>query len=502
MAEGENDLLLHGRAAALAGLRDEARFYLEWALQRDLDYADQEEAWWWLSQVTDDPAERRNNLENVLALNPGHGGARRELAILDGRLAPGALRDPYAPVAPLAPSTSLDTPQVRHYSCPQCGAGLGFDPGRGALACGASGYQLPIRPAPEAAPPPPPALRHVFCPQCGSKIALAPASESLHCQFCGHERAITPEDVPAPEAAVLVVPPAPVAEQDFVVALNTPGGHRWVLPTARVLTCQGCGAVVTLAPAQVSMRCPFCGSAHVVVGQAHPDLLAPEGVLPFRVTAAQALQAARTWLAAARFRPGDLDARATLATPRPIYLPVWTFDITGELSWRGYETVHEPATRRPVIRPVMRPVYGSAPILYDDLLVLGTPSLPEELLAGLRFDTHALAPYTPDLLANWPAEIYRRPVADASLRAREQAAQATAAQLAGNPPSGLSDWQITGSNVSVLSYKLVLLPVWLTEYGYGGQQYPLVVNGHSGQAEGVVPRTRVQRVLDTLFGGE
>jgi hypothetical protein len=40
----------------------------------------------------------------------------------------------------------------------------------------------------------------------------------------------------------------------------------------------------------------------------------------------------------------------------------------------------------------------------------------------------------------------------------------------------------------MLSYKLLLLPVWTCGYTYRGELYRLVVNGQTGQVEGDVPR--------------
>jgi len=279
---------------------------------------------------------------------------------------------------------------------------------------------------------------------------------------------------------------------------------------------------VTLAPAQVSASCPFCGSAQVVVDAAEPDLIAPEGVLPFRLAAPAALAQARAWLAAERFRPGNLPTRATLLPPRPVYLPAWTFDISGEVRWFGYVSHQESGPRLTMLhkgsgmalplpgigglpgqmpRWVRERVEGSEPILYDDLLVPASPAVPAAALAALRFDTHALVPYSPDLLADWPAEIYRVAVADASLQAREQAVQTTRAHLDA-ATTGVEELTVTGAQMTVLSYKLVLLPIWLTAYTYDGQHYQLLVNGHSGQVDGAIPRTLLQRALDQFFGGE
>jgi len=95
------DLLAYGVGAAKTKDRDEARYYLEWVLRLDADFDQQVEAWYWLSTITDDPAEKRNCLESVLAIDPSYGDAGRDLAILDGRLKPDQLIDPRVEVKPV-----------------------------------------------------------------------------------------------------------------------------------------------------------------------------------------------------------------------------------------------------------------------------------------------------------------------------------------------------------------------------------------------------------------
>src|SRR5438477_7937979 len=99
MSEAD-DLLVYGVAAAKANSRDEARNYLEWVLRTDADFDQQAEAWYWLSTITDDPVEKRSCLESVLAINPHYGDARRDLAILQGRIKPDQVPDPRYNVPP------------------------------------------------------------------------------------------------------------------------------------------------------------------------------------------------------------------------------------------------------------------------------------------------------------------------------------------------------------------------------------------------------------------
>src|SRR5215211_5786343 len=100
MSDNARDLLIYGVAAAKADSKEEARNYLEWVLRTDADLDQQAEAWYWLSRITGDPKEKRDCLENVLSIYPRHPEARRDLAILDGRLRPEAMHDPRFPVPP------------------------------------------------------------------------------------------------------------------------------------------------------------------------------------------------------------------------------------------------------------------------------------------------------------------------------------------------------------------------------------------------------------------
>jgi hypothetical protein len=270
MSEHARDLLLRGRDAVLAKEPAETRFYLEWVLSTDSDIDQQTEAWYLLSQVAATPAEQRSCLEEVLAAYPGHAAARRDLAVLDGRLKPEDILDPWAPVSPIQPPAAPAPQEVQRYLCPSCGGTLAHNPRRGVLAC----------------------------------------------VFCGYQR-------PAPAAAGN----GAVEERDWIATMHTARGHRWVLPTARTLGCQGCGATVLLPPAHAGATCAFCGVPYVVV-IVHQDLVEPEGIIPFAVDGPTAQARAQAWIKAHRFRRDDL-AAATFEVPRPIYLPFWTFDLYG-----------------------------------------------------------------------------------------------------------------------------------------------------------------------------
>ena len=183
---------------------------------------------------------------------------------------------------------------------------------------GPTSWTLPARPpaahAARGRPEPPLRLPPVRRP-----ADLLCENDDLRCDYCGHRSALL-------EAL------DGVEEQEFVVALATAKGHREPVVT-RAFDCGGCGAAFVAAPAVLSLTCPYCGSAHVL--ESRRELIEPEGIVPMAITAETARAAMLQWLAQHRLEDAHLGELSGL------YLPVWTFDVGGEVRWRG-----QPARRQ------------------------------------------------------------------------------------------------------------------------------------------------------------
>jgi len=125
-------LLRSGIIEAKAGQKETARRYLERAVSASGDYDVLSESWFWLSKVIDDPTEKRAALENCLSFDLRHARARRDLAVLDGKLDEKEIINPDAlPV----PSTDPAQASADRFMCPQCGAKMVFAPDGSGLIC-------------------------------------------------------------------------------------------------------------------------------------------------------------------------------------------------------------------------------------------------------------------------------------------------------------------------------------------------------------------------------
>ncbi|HEX8221387.1 MAG TPA: hypothetical protein VF914_19520 [Chloroflexia bacterium] len=491
------ELLSLGLAAAQSGDRrdwPQAVHYLEWVTLTDADMDQQAQAWYWLSRVTDDPRRKAECLENALSIQPGHPEARRDKAILDGRLDPTRMRaNPAASAAPTVQAEQIDNLQGKRFPCPKCGAVATYDPNVGALRCQFCGSTLDAS---------------------GQAVAESPVAS-----FGGE-----------------------VSDQDWVSAIYTEEGHAWVLPQQRVLHCQGCGASVTFSPARVSASCAYCGSAYVVLelAGADNDLREPDGIVPFTFDPHAALGYARQWLGEqARLMgvPDDLPRAATLQLPQAVYLPFWTFDIVGEVRWSGWvradqdfqeldsldvvaglggvalgmaigsfsmvaQSAADTVARRQQKQSNLVHSTGAVGAIVTDVLVPASRSISPELLRGVKYHMQYAVRYSPDMLVDWPAEIYSISLADASISARQRAVEESNRQIeleAGVEIDGPNrTLTVDRTGLSVQSYKLLLLPVYTTAYNYRDRTYRLAVNGQTGQVLGDVPGANsfMRKVLD------
>ena len=352
-------------------------------------------------------------------------------------------------------------------------------------------------PSVPAAPAAAPAGDHRFpCPSCGSDLRFDPVSIRLKCAHCGHEEAI-------PE------------RRGGIAELDLRAEGKTSLPEAeledrRVVRCASCGAEIELGPDDYARECPFCASPIVTDPGTHRQLR-PQAQLPFLLDETQARSAMNRWLGRLWFAPSDLKdyARANRAM-QGIYVPYWTYDAETETDYTGqrgtvyYESrqvsVVVNGRRQTQMQQVARvrwsPARGRVARAFDDVLVLGSRSLPKSFTDGLApWDLSALSAYEPKFLAGFRAEAYTVPVEDGYIEAR-QIMNGVIEQDVRRDIGG--DQQRIGrveTRVGALTFKHVLLPVWLAAYRYRGQSFRFVVNGRTGTVEGERPWSGIKIAL-------
>lgn len=361
--------------------------------------------------------------------------------------------------------------------------------------------QPPPPPAPEAPAPPPrdATEEHRFpCERCGADLRFEPAKGRLVCDHCGHAEDV--EGVPVPA----------IRELDFRAALDAQ------LPAAemeetRVSRCPNCGAEVEFDPDIHAKECPFCATPVVTDTGTHRHVK-PRGVLPFALDEAAARRAMRDWLGRLWFAPNGLQQYARKGRRmQGIYVPYWTFDAQTASRYSGmrgtayYVTVTVMRDGKPARKRVRKirwtPVSGRVARFFDDVLVLASRSLPKRFTDALEpWDLAALEPYRPEFLAGFRAEGYQVALPEGYEEARAKMDRVIRRDVAFDIGGDAQRIHAIDTAVSDVTFKHVLLPVWLAAYRYRGRTYRFVVNGRTGRVQGERPWSAVKLAAAIVTG--
>jgi ribosomal protein S27E len=335
-----------------------------------------------------------------------------------------------------------------------------------------------------------PTDEHRFpCPQCGADMRFAPAEGKLICDHCGHDEPIA-HATAGPwggEAPALVE-----LDYDAAIAAKLPSQE---MEETRVSQCPSCGAQVTFEPNIHSAECPFCATPVVTDTGTHRHIK-PKGVIPFKLTEKQAHDAMNGWLGRLWFAPNGLKDYAKKGRRMDgIYVPYWTYDADTATQYHGqrgdayYVTVRgQDGKTRQERRIRWSRKSGRVARFFDDILILASRSLPKTFTDRLApWDLQALDAYRPEFLSGFRAEGYQVELDEGF----EEAKRIIEAQIRQDirRDIGGDEQRIDHMAVRIddVTFKHVLLPVWLAAYKYRGKSFRFVVNGQTGRVQGERP---------------
>ena len=346
-----------------------------------------------------------------------------------------------------------------------------------------------------------PLQEHRFpCNNCGADYRYDPDQGLLVCDYCGDT---SPIDETGPWQGA-------IRELDFRSALNQKLPEQEIEET-RSLQCPNCGARFEFDAEIHASECPFCATP-IVTDTGPLRYIKPRALLPFGLSENAARKAMTDWLGRLWFAPSGLQEFARKGRQmQGIYVPYWTFDADTKSAYRGergtvyYETktVIRDGKRKQVrvAKVRWRSVSGRVARWFDDVLVLASRSLPKRFTDALEpWDLSALEPYRPEYLAGFRAEGYTVELEEGFAEARSHIDRIITRDVKfdiGGDRQRIHDIQ---TQISDVTFKHVLLPVWLAAYKYRGETFRFVVNGRSGRVQGQRPYSVWKIALAILLG--
>jgi Zn finger protein HypA/HybF involved in hydrogenase expression len=344
-----------------------------------------------------------------------------------------------------------------------------------------------------------PAQEHRFpCDNCGSDMEFAPGEDRLVCTHCGNAKPVTEGRSTA------------IRELDFATAVRGALADAEMEET-RVTQCPNCAAQVEFNADIHATECPFCATPVVADTGTHRHIK-PKGVVPFELDERQARKAMTDWLGGLWFAPNGLKNYARKGRKLDgIYVPYWTYDAATRTSYTGQRGI-DYQERRTVIRDGKKHtvmvtktrwngVRGRVARDFDDVLVLASTSLPKPYTDALSpWDLSHLSPYTPEYLAGFRAEAYTVELDDGFVEAREIMDRRITRDIRFDIGGDRQRIHSANTKVSDVTFKHILLPVWMAAYKYRGRTFRFVVNAQTGAVRGERPYSAIKIACAVIIG--
>lgn len=343
------------------------------------------------------------------------------------------------------------------------------------------------------------------CPQCGGTLEYDPASGNLKCPYCDYTEAIE-STAEARASGTLDKDGRFIATEHRFTGAEETTVSDWGTSTKTVV-CPSCGAEILYDANAIANVCPYCGSTQVMpAGNVEEKIMAPGGVVTFHVDNQKAAELFKGWIRHRFFCPKLAKESASPEKFRGVYVPYWTFDAKASGNYLGEygvnRTVHLSGGKTE-IRTDWHRCSGSVQHFFDDVLVFGSNREDQTLLQSVEpFRTDEVKPYKPQYLAGFMAERYTLKLTDAWPKAQQRMEDEmrTLAEediRATHTPDDAHVLSIH-PNYRDVTYKYLLLPVWMSSFRYQDKIYHFMVNGQTGKVSGKTPISWIKVALTVI----
>ena len=333
------------------------------------------------------------------------------------------------------------------------------------------------------------------CPQCGGVMDFDPQTGGLRCPYCDYM-----EEIPVKSEQE----EGPAPELDYQSALQKENCD-WGA-AKKVIICKSCGAEAIYDELQIAEECPYCGS-NQVMEEKNEQTMAPGGVVPFKISAKEAASKFTSWIKSKLFCPRAAKESAKPGSFKGVYLPYWTFDAHTVSRYEGAygidRTVNEGKEDERTVTDWYR-TRGTYTDDFDDELVLASTRYEQSLLSSVEpFNTEDNKAYKPEYVAGFIAERYSVGLRDAFSKAKEfirtKLESRIKSRIIREHRADHARVEKIETRYFDVTYKYLLLPVWLSTYRYNNKVYHFMVNGQTGKAGGQTPTSWLRVVCALLL---
>ena len=328
-----------------------------------------------------------------------------------------------------------------------------------------------------------------FCPGCGGNMVFDIKNQILKCPHC--------------ETELPIDSTGSVQEYSFDEICDSDLSDNWTDEVFSI-ECRSCGAEVITSQQETTTSCLYCGSSHILQKK-QTSGIQPEGVIPFKITKQDADKKFGEWVKKQWLAPNDFKQLYQKSELKGVYVPYWTYDAKTSGVYQCRVGTYYHVTRRHSNGQTVRQrkikwrrVQGFVSDDFDDVLVGASSNISEVMLRKVEpFDTQKALPYQTEYLSGYIAEHYTLGVKDgfkiAQQRMCESLGQKQEIELLRR--YDCVDTMNVIASYEDVTFKHILLPIWIISYHYKDKNYQFLLNGETGKYYGDYPKSKVKIAL-------
>lgn len=254
--------------------------------------------------------------------------------------------------------------------------------------------------------------------------------------------------------------------------------------------CNSCAGEIITDVNTAAAFCPYCGNPVVMAGKVS-GALKPDLVIPFKYDKEQAVNAFSNHLTGKKLLPKVFKDQNHINDIKGIYVPFWLYDADADATiryraqkirtWSDYNYRYTETSHFSLLR--------KGTMSFDHVPVDGSESMPDDLMESIEpFDYSEAVDFNTAFLSGFFADKYDVSGEDCQARANERIKNSTELTFAQTTQSYAA---VTAEHSSVVLNNgkrlYALLPVWVMQTEWNGQQYLFAMNGQTGKFVGNLP---------------
>lgn len=336
------------------------------------------------------------------------------------------------------------------------------------------------------------------CAQCGGELEFNIVGQALVCPQCGNTQPIV-------EAV------GEVHERDLRQAVEavraSVGEPQPLVSGEKEVVCQNCGGRTTFTGSLTSSRCPYCATP-IQRDDVHdaPARLPVDGVLPFTVDRKAATASLEKWIGSRWFAPTEFKKYSRAGSFASVYTAYFTYDAETSTSYTGQRgdtytvTVGSGQNQRTETRVRWTYRSGTVRLDFDDLPVAANDGFERKHVAALEpWPFPQVRPFSAEFLAGHLSRTYDHSVDACFVEARSQIERDIDSAVRRDIGGDQQRVHSKDTRWGAMTYKHLLLPIWLLAVVWSGRTFQVLVNGTTAEVQGQRPYSKIKIAAFTVL---